>query len=110
MSVKFQITVHDGHRLHKATLVEDSAAPDSVMFAGKRYKVIAETQELPVILDTLNVLYPGTVTSVRPLLGRVSKGDARLVPSKWVQRNNSYLAKLKHSVAEAYFMQSNLSS
>ncbi len=86
--------------LHAATLREDTLSENSVTIEGRRYAVLtSQAEDLPIVLDTLNVLYPGAVTSSLPLPGRVSSIEARLIPSLWAQEDAAYMAKFRSDVA-----------
>ena len=104
MSHELKITVDGGrYGLHTATLKADFPSDNSVMLEGRRYAVIVDKkEELSVVLDTLNVLYPGAVTSSEPLPGRISKMEACLVPLTWAQQDDRYLLDLRSRIAEAY--------
>ena len=107
MSNSIHITVNDGHLLHEAFLTEDATATNSFTINGKRYAVVAQEGELGIVLDALNALYPGTVTSAKPLSGRVSQLEASVmgleqVLGVWMQQEEIYLTELKRKVAESY--------
>lgn len=107
MSNNIHITVNDGHLLHEAFLTEDATATNSFTINGKRYAVVAQEGELGIVLDALNALYPETVTSAKPLSGRVSQLDASVVGLEqvlgvWMQQDEIYLTELKRKTAESY--------
>lgn len=113
MSGSFKITVDSGHLgQHRATLEETNGpSTNSVVLHGRTYAVHVESQEaLPVVLDTLNALYPGAVTTSEPLAGRVSKEEARVLPLWWGERSQVYLADFRERIASAYLAKGDLDS
>ncbi len=103
MSHSFKVTVDSGHLgKHTAILEADSPSRNSVAFHGRSYAVrVDRPEDLSVVLETLNALYPGAVTSSVQLTGRVSKTEARLLPL-WEERNQNYLQDLRERIAAAY--------
>ncbi len=107
MSNAIHITINDGHLLHDAYLIEDATAANSFTINGKRYAVSAREADLPVVLDALNALYPGAVTSAKPLIGRVSRLEANVsglgkIQGTWMREEEAYLTNMKRKIAEAY--------
>jgi len=129
MGNSFNITVHDDRGHYQAELVElsPSATPLAYLsFGGKRYSINARNADLLKVLDILNVLYPGAVTSSAALPNRVSRANACLeslsrqttmasglggsatasasldATNPWLASDKAYLANIKQSFAEKY--------
>ncbi len=109
MSGSFEITVDSGHLgQHRVTLEETNApSANSVVLQGRTYAVHVDSQEaLPIVLDTLNALYPGAVVTSIPLAGRVSREEAHVLPLWWGERSQAYLTDFRKRIASTYLAKS----